>query len=254
MRAHYTALRGSEPRVGRAVSRDERAHRHCGGVRAEQRDVCTCTLARRCLDNRVFAACLHGVARLAVACTRAACLPERSRRARRADVHARCFGLISLDVLHVDVAIRHETTNEMTTNEMTTSGMTTSETSKTSEKKYQTSGCACGPKNCETKRPSAQAPDPKNSKRTQTRQELCHLLRYTDEMRETSKASETKHEASGCACELQDPQAHETKSARLGPRAQESDQEHPSAADRSCAHFVPLGSGRRRPRCSRTRR
>ena len=47
---------------------------------------------------------------------------------------------------------------------MTTSEMTTNETSKTSEKKYQTSGCACGPKNCETKRPSAQAPDPKSSK------------------------------------------------------------------------------------------
>ena len=97
--------------------------------------------------------------------------------ARRAHVHTRCFGLISLDVLHVDVATvrRHETTNEMTTSEMTTS-----ETTKTSEKKYQTSGCARGPKNCETNRPSAQAPDPKNSKRTQTRQELCHLLRYTN--------------------------------------------------------------------------
>ena len=45
------------------------------------------------------------VARLAVACTRAACLPERSRRARRAGVHARCFGLTSLDVHHVDVAL-----------------------------------------------------------------------------------------------------------------------------------------------------
>ena len=84
-----------------------------------------------------------------------------SRRARRADVHARCCGLISPDVLHVDVATvrRHETTNEMTTSEMTTS-----ETTKTSEKKYQTSGCARGPKNCETNRPSAQAPDPKSSK------------------------------------------------------------------------------------------
>ena len=45
------------------------------------------------------------VGRLAVACTRAACLPERSRRARRAGVHARCFGLTSLDVHHVDVAL-----------------------------------------------------------------------------------------------------------------------------------------------------
>ena len=79
---------------------------------------------------------------------------------------------------------------------------------------------------------------------------MCRSLRYTNELSETSKASEKKHEASGCACELQDPQAHETKSARLGPRAQESDQEHPSAADRSCAHLVPPGSGRRRPRCS----
>ena len=89
-----------------------------------------------------------------------------SRRARRADVHARCCGLISPDVLHVDVATvrRHETTNEMTTSEMTTNEMTTSETTKTSEKKYQTSGCARGPKNCETNRPSAQAPDPKSSK------------------------------------------------------------------------------------------
>ena len=108
----------------------------------------------------MFAACTE-VARLTVACTRAACLPERSRRARRAGVHARCFGLASLDVLHVDVGTvrRHETTNEMTTSEMTTS-----ETIKTSEKKYQTSGCARGPKNCETNRPSAQAPDPKSSK------------------------------------------------------------------------------------------
>ena len=52
----------------------------------------------------------------------------------------------------------------MTTSEMTTNEMTTSETTKTSEKKYQTSGCARGPKNCETNRPSAQAPDPKSSK------------------------------------------------------------------------------------------
>ena len=114
---------------------------------------------------------------------------------------------------------RHETTNEMTTSEMTTS-----ETSKTSEKKYQTSGCACGPKNCETKRPSAQARDPKSSKRTQTRQELCHLLRYTDEMRETSKASETKHEASGCACEPHELRAPRTAEPKR-PRDRVSDQE-----------------------------
>ena len=154
-----------------------------------------------------------------------------SRRARRADVHARCFGLISPDVLHVDVATvrRHETTNEMTTSEMTTN-----ETSKTSEKKYQTSGCACGPKNCETKRPSAQARDPKSSKRTQTRQELCHLLRYTDEMRETSKASETKHEASRCA-----RKPHELRAPRTAnPRDQETESrtKNPSTTGRSCAH------------------
>ena len=36
--------------------------------------------------------------------------------ARRAGVHARCFGLTSLDVLHVDVFVcRHKTTSEMTT-------------------------------------------------------------------------------------------------------------------------------------------
>ena len=101
---------------------------------------------------------------------------------------------------------------------MTTSEMTTSEMSKTSEKKYQTSGCACGPKNCETKRPSAQARDPKSSKPHELkRQELCHLLRYTNEMRETIKASETKHEASGCACE-----PHELRAPRTAnPRDQE---------------------------------
>ena len=75
---------------------------------------------------------------------------------------------------------------------MTTSEMTTNETSKTSEKKYQTSGCACGPKNCETKRPSAQAPDPKSSKPHELKRakNCATLLRYTDEMRETSKASD----------------------------------------------------------------
>ena len=52
------------------------------------------------------------VARLTVACTRAACLPERSRRARRAGVHARCFGLASLDVHHVDVALLLQTQND----------------------------------------------------------------------------------------------------------------------------------------------
>ena len=190
------------------------------------------------------------VARLAVACTRAACLPERSRRARRAGVHARCFGLASLDVHHVDVALlsRHKTTSEMRTSEMTTS-----ETSQTSEKKYQTNACACGSR---TARPRDQDSEQEPSKApgAEKPQEMCRSLRYTNELSETSKASEKKHEASGCACELQDPQAHETKSARLGPRAQESDQEHPSAADRSCAHLVPPGSGRRRPRCSPTRR
>ena len=60
----------------------------------------------------------------------------------------------------------------MTTNDMMTSEMMMSETNKTSDKKYETSGCACGPKNCETKR---------ETKRPST--------------------SETKHEASGCACE-----------------------------------------------------
>ena len=70
---------------------------------------------------------------------------------------------------------------------------------------------------------------------------MCRSLRYTNELSETSKASEKKHEASGCACELQDPQAHETKSARLGPRAQESDQEHPSAADQvACGALAGL--------------
>ena len=52
----------------------------------------------------VLPACTE-VVRLTVACTRAACLPERSRRARRAGVHARCFGLASLDVHHVDVCV-----------------------------------------------------------------------------------------------------------------------------------------------------
>ena len=143
---------------------------------------------------------------------------------------------------------RHKMTSEMTTSEMTTS-----ETSQTSEKKYQTNACACGSR---TARPRDQDSEQELSKapRAEKPQEMCRSLRYTNELSETSKASEKKHEASGCACELQDPQAHETKSARLGPRAQESDQEHPSAADRSCAHFVPPGSGRRRPRCSPTRR
>ena len=138
-------------------------------------------------------------------------------------MHARCCGLISPDVLHVDVATvrRHETTNEMTTSEMTTS-----ETSKTSEKKYQTSGCACGPKNCETKRPSAQAPDPKSSKPHELKRakNCATLLRYTDEMRETSKASETKHEASGCACEPHELRAPRTAEPKR-PRDRVSDQE-----------------------------
>ena len=63
--------------------------------------MCTCTLARRCLDNRVFAASLHGVARLAVACTRAACLPERASRGRACTL----LWAGSLDVHHVDVAL-----------------------------------------------------------------------------------------------------------------------------------------------------
>ena len=56
----------------------------------------------------------------------------------------------------------------------TTSEMTKSEMNKTNETKHEASGCACGPhelrtrdrepKNCETNRPSAQAPDPKSSK------------------------------------------------------------------------------------------
>ena len=189
------------------------------------------------------------VARLTVACTRAACLPERSRRARRAGVHARCFGLASLECIMLTLlCYRYKPTSEMTTSEMTTS-----ETSQTSEKKYQTNACACGSR---TARPRDQdsEQEPSKAPRAEKPQEMCRSLRYTNELSETSKASEKKHEASGCACELQDPQAHETKSARLGPRAQESDQEHPSAADRSCAHFVPPGSERRRPRCSPTRR
>ena len=113
---------------------------------------------------------------------------------------------------------------------MTTSEMTTSETIKTSEKKYQTSGCARGPKNCETNRPSAQAPDPKSSKPHELKRakNCATLLRYTDEMRETSKASKaskTKHKASGCACdptscEPQESRTQETKRPRVGPRTQ----------------------------------
>ena len=108
--------------------------------------------------------------------------------------------------------------------------MTTSETSQTSEKKYQTSGCARGPKNCETNRPSAQAPDPKSSKPHELKRakNCATLLRYTDEMRETSKASKaskTKHEASRCACdptscEPQESRTQETKRPRVGPRTQ----------------------------------
>ena len=67
------------------------------------------------------------------------------------------------------------------------------------------------PRNQETKR------DPKSSKapRAEKPQGTCRSLRYTNELIETSKASETTHETSGCACELQDPQARETKSARV---------------------------------------
>ena len=159
----------------------------------------------------MFAACTE-VARLTVACTRAACLPERSRRARRAGVHARCFGLASLECIMLTLlCYRYKPTSEMTTSEMTTS-----ETIKTSEKKYQTSGCARGPKNCETNRPSAQAPDPKSSKPHELKRakNCATLLRYTDEMRETIKASETKHEASGCACEPHELRAPRTANTR----------------------------------------
>ena len=62
---------------------------------------------------------------------------------------------------------------------------------------------------------------------------------------ETSKTSEKKYVTSACVCVSKNC---ETK--------RPSDQEHPSAADRyrSCGHFVPPGSGRRRPRCSPTRK
>ena len=103
---------------------------------------------------------------------------------------------------------RHKITSEMTTSEMTTS-----EPSQTSEKKYQTNACACGSR---TARPRDQdsEQEPSKAPRAEKPQEMCRSLRYTNELSETSKASEKKHEASGCACELQDPQAHETKSAR----------------------------------------
>ena len=83
------------------------------------------------------------------------------------------------------------------TSEMTTSEMTTSETSKTSEKRYQSSACVCGPKNCETKRARAPVPKSSNSPKSSNTQEMCRSLRYTSETQETN---ETKHEASGCAC------------------------------------------------------
>ena len=105
---------------------------------------------------------------------------------------------------------------------MTTSEMTTSETSKTSEQKYLTSACVCGSKNCETKRPRVGARTlrrPKSSKH----QETCRALRYTSETRETSKASETKHETSGCACEPHELRTRDREPKRR--RDQESGQE-----------------------------
>ena len=194
----------------------------------------------------MFAACTE-VARLTVACTRAACLPERSRRARRAGVHARCFGLASLDVLHVDVACcRHKTTSEMTTSEMTTS-----EPSQTSEKKYQTNACACGSR---TARPRDQdsEQEPSKASRAEKSQEMCRSLRYTNELSETSKASETKHEASGCARELHELRASRTAEPKR-PSDRESDQEPKYHWPVVCPSFPP-GTGRRRPRYSRTRR
>ena len=77
----------------------------------------------------------------------------------------------------------------------------------------------------EIKRPSTRSQELKAS-RTQTRQELCHLRRYTDEMRETSKASETKHEASGCACEPHELPAPRTANPR--DRETESRTKNPS--------------------------
>ena len=98
------------------------------------------------------------------------------------------------------------------TSEMTTSEMTTSETSQTSEKKYQTNACACGSR---TARPRDQdsEQEPSKAPRAEKPQEMCRSLRYTNELSETSKASEKKHETSGC--ELQDPQAHEIKSGMV---------------------------------------
>ena len=188
------------------------------------------------------------VGRLAVACTRAACLPERSRRARRAGVHARCFGLASLDVHHVDVALlsRHKTTSDMRTSEMTTS-----ETSQTSEKKYQTNACACGSR---TARPRDQdsEQEPSKAPRAEKPQEMCRSLRYTNELSETSKASETKHEASGCACEPHELRAPRTAEPKR-PSDRESDQEPIYHWPVVCPSFPP-GTGRRRPRCSPTKR
>ena len=139
--------------------------------------------------------------------------------ARRAGVHARCFGLTSLDVHHVDVALlsRHKTTSEMRTSEMTTS-----ETSQTSEKKYQTNACACGSR---TARPRDQdsEQEPSKAPRAEKPQEMCRSLRYTNELSETSKASEKKHEASGCACGHHELRTRDREPKR--PRDQESGQE-----------------------------
>ena len=201
------------PSVSLLAGRLQRCRAHYAARDARKDAYCTIRTRRATLAKRSAACAAHMRANVQVcrtcklswtlacllpACTEvprlaACCLPERSRRARRAGVHARCFGLASLDVYHVDVALlsRHKTTSEMTTSEMTTS-----EPSQTSEKKYQTNACACG----------------------------SRIARPRDQDSEQEPKSRTKN------------------------------QEHPSAADRSCAHFVPPGSGRRRPRCSRTRR
>ena len=225
-RAHYTALR---TRAHLCTSRSIRMLRACARLRAS---LVMHTCMRTCNVAWIFSCLLSActeVARLAVAFTRAVyCLSALlSERSRRAGIHARCFGptsemgcMLTL-LLLADKTTNEMTTNEMTTSEMTTSEMTTSETSKTSEKKYQTSGCACGPKNCETKRPSAQARDPKSSK--------PHELKR----------------AKNCATYS----GTRTRCVRPSRRARRSPR---STTGRSCAH--PPGTGRRRPRCSRTRR
>jgi ribosome assembly protein YihI (activator of Der GTPase) len=105
--------------------------------------------------------------------------------------------------------------------------MTTSETSKTSEKKYQTSGCACGPKNCETKRPSAQARDPKSSKPHELkRAKNCATYSGTRTrcVRRARRARRSTRRAGARAtpmsCEPQESRTEETKRPRVGPRTQ----------------------------------